>query len=50
MTVSLWGDKGPEFITELAKSKDIPVFVVITGLLAKTYFGTAQTFYALNII
>ncbi|KAK1379660.1 hypothetical protein POM88_026404 [Heracleum sosnowskyi] len=39
MTVSLWGDKGAEFLADLAKINDVPVFVVITGLLAKTYFG-----------
>lgn len=56
MTISLWGDKGPEFMTGLAQLKDVPIFVVITGLLAKTYFGTftpikiALSYYYLLLI
>lgn len=43
MVVTLWGDRAPEFLAEVRKTKDVPIFTVITGLLAKTYFGIAYT-------
>lgn len=48
MTVSLWGDKRPEFITECTKSKDVPIFVVITGLIANLFLVLHSHFYTLE--
>lgn len=43
MVVTLWEDRAEEFMQLLSKAKDLPLCVVITGLLAKKFSGHVFT-------